>query len=81
MTTPEGWNEVDGALQREFSFANFADALAFVNRVGELAETENHHPDIELGWGRVVLRWRTHSGDAITDRDREMARRSAELDQ
>jgi 4a-hydroxytetrahydrobiopterin dehydratase len=79
MTTPEGWSEVGGALQREFRFANFADALAFVNRVGELAEAENHHPDVELGWGRVVLRWRTHSADAITDRDRELAARSGDL--
>src|SRR5260370_23495022 len=55
MTTPEGWSEVDGALQREFSFPNFAEALAFVNRVGELAEAENHHPDVELGWGSVLL--------------------------
>ncbi len=81
MTIPEGWSEVDGALQREFRFANFAEALAFVNRVGELAEAENHHPDIELGWGRVVLRWRTHSAEAITDRDRELAARSAALAQ
>jgi 4a-hydroxytetrahydrobiopterin dehydratase len=79
MSTPEGWSEVDGALQREFRFANFADALAFVNRVGVLAEDENHHPDIELGWGRVVLRWRTHSADAITDRDRELAEKSGHL--
>jgi 4a-hydroxytetrahydrobiopterin dehydratase len=79
MWTPEGWSEVDGALQREFEFANFAEALAFVNRVGELAEAENHHPDIELGWGRVVLRFRTHSADAITDRDRELAEKSGRL--
>jgi 4a-hydroxytetrahydrobiopterin dehydratase len=79
MATPQGWDEVDGALQREFRFSNFAEALAFVNRVGALAETENHHPDIELGWGRVLLRWRTHSAGEITDRDREMAARSAEL--
>ncbi len=79
MTIPEGWSEVDGALQREFRFANFAEGLAFVNRVGELAEAENHHPDVELGWGRVVLRWRTHSAEAITDRDRELAVKSAAL--
>ena len=79
MPIPEGWSEVDGALQREFEFANFAEALAFVNRVGELAEAENHQPDVELGWGRVVLRWRTHSADAITDRDRELAARSGDL--
>jgi 4a-hydroxytetrahydrobiopterin dehydratase len=79
VTTPEGWSEVDGALQREFTFSNFAEALSFVNRVGELAEAENHHPDIELGWGRVVLRWRTHSAGAITDRDREMAEKSGRV--
>jgi 4a-hydroxytetrahydrobiopterin dehydratase len=79
MTVPEGWSEIDGALQREFRFADFAEALAFVNRVGELAEEENHHPDVELGWGRVVLRWRTHSADAITDRDRDLAGKSAAL--
>jgi 4a-hydroxytetrahydrobiopterin dehydratase len=79
MSKPEGWSEVDGALQRKFEFADFAEALAFVNRVGELAEAENHHPDIELGWGRVVLRWRTHSEDAITDRDRELAEKSGRL--
>jgi 4a-hydroxytetrahydrobiopterin dehydratase len=79
VSTPEGWTEVDGALQREFRFANFAEALAFVNRVGELAESENHHPDVELGWGRVVIRWRTHSADGITDRDRELAVQSAAL--
>jgi len=79
VSTPDGWNEVDGALQREFAFPNFAEALAFVNRVGELAEAENHHPDVEFGWGRVVLRWRTHSADAITDRDRELAEKSAAL--
>ena len=80
MSTPEGWSKVDGALQREFRFSNFSEALAFVNRVGELAEAENHHPDVELGWGRVVLRWRTHSADTITERDREMAQRSAKLE-
>jgi len=74
-----GWNEVDDALQREFAFPDFATALAFVNRVGELAEAENHHPDISFGWGRVTLRWWTHSAGGITDRDRELAERSAEL--
>ena len=48
MSVPEGWSEVDGALQREFRFADFAEAIAFVNRVAELAETENHHPDIDV---------------------------------
>ena len=79
MPVPEGWNEVDGALQREFDFPDFASALAFVNRVGELAEAEDHHPDISFGWGRVTLRWWTHSAGGVTDRDRDLAARSAGL--
>jgi 4a-hydroxytetrahydrobiopterin dehydratase len=76
---PPGWREVDGALEREFAFGDFAEALAFVNRVGELAEAENHHPDIAVHWNRVTLRWWTHVKDAITDRDHELARRTNDL--
>lgn len=79
MEAPTGWAEVDGALEREFQFRDFAEALAFVNRVGELAQTANHHPDISIHWNRVTLRWWTHVKDAITDRDVEMARRTGDL--
>ena len=79
MTTPDGWTEIDGALEREFRFADFAAAMAFVNRVAELAESEDHHPDIDVRWNRVTLRWSTHSAGGITDRDRELAARSADL--
>jgi 4a-hydroxytetrahydrobiopterin dehydratase len=79
MSIPENWGEVDGALQREFRFANFVDALAFVNRVGELAEAENHHPDIAIHYNVVTLRWWTHTAGGITDRDRELAARTSEL--
>jgi 4a-hydroxytetrahydrobiopterin dehydratase len=79
MAQPEGWDEVDGALEREFSFESFPDAIGFVNRVAELAEAEDHHPDIAISYRKVTLRWRTHSAEAITDRDRDMAARSAEL--
>jgi 4a-hydroxytetrahydrobiopterin dehydratase len=77
--TPNGWAEVEGALERDFRFADFAEALAFVNRVGELAEDANHHPDIEIHWNRVRLRWWTHVTRSITDRDRELAERVNEL--
>jgi 4a-hydroxytetrahydrobiopterin dehydratase len=76
---PEGWNEVDGALEREFRFSDFAEALAFVNRVAALAERENHHPDIAMHWNKVTLRWWTHTANAITDRDREMAAKTNQL--
>jgi 4a-hydroxytetrahydrobiopterin dehydratase len=72
---PSGWVEVDGALEREFEFADFAEALAFVNRVGLLAEEANHHPDVEIRWNRVRLRSWTHVTGTITDRDRELAER------
>ncbi len=78
--TPESWTEVDLALERTFEFASFVDALAFVNRVGELAEAENHHPDIAIHYNRVTLRWWTHTAGGITDRDRELAEKSGRLD-
>jgi 4a-hydroxytetrahydrobiopterin dehydratase len=76
---PEGWVERDGALEREFRFADFAEALAFVNRVGALAEAEDHHPDIAIHWNRVMLRWWTHVADAVTERDFELAEKTNEL--
>jgi 4a-hydroxytetrahydrobiopterin dehydratase len=79
MSAPEGWSEVDGALERTFKFTDFAEALAFVNRVGEAAEAADHHPDIEIHWNRVKLRWWTHVTKSITDRDFEMAAHTNEL--
>jgi 4a-hydroxytetrahydrobiopterin dehydratase len=79
VSEPEGWNEVDGALERTFELESFPEALAFVNRVGELAESEDHHPDIRIDYKRVTLRWWTHTAGGITDRDRDLAARSAEL--
>lgn len=77
MSIPEGWREVDGALERTFELPSFAEAIAFVNRVAELAERENHHPDMTISFKKVTLRWTTHSEGGITDRDRELAARSA----
>jgi len=79
MADPDGWSEVDKALERTFTFDDFRGALAFVNRVGELAEAEDHHPDMAIHYNRVTLRWWTHTAGGITDRDRELAAKSAEL--
>ncbi|HEU5491728.1 MAG TPA: 4a-hydroxytetrahydrobiopterin dehydratase [Gaiellaceae bacterium] len=78
--TPEGWTEVDDALERTFELENFVAALAFVNRVGELAEAEGHHPDIAIHYNRVTLRWWTHTAGGVTDRDRELAEKSGRLE-
>jgi 4a-hydroxytetrahydrobiopterin dehydratase len=56
-------------LKREFRFGNFREALAFVNRVGELAEEQGHHPDIAFGWGRVEVTIFTHKIDGLTESD------------
>ena len=79
MAVPDGWSEVDGALERTFEFKDFVEALAFVNRVGELAEAESHHPDIAIHYKQVTLRWWTHTAGGVTDRDVELAKRSSEL--
>jgi 4a-hydroxytetrahydrobiopterin dehydratase len=79
VSVPEGWREGDAALTREFSFDGFREAIAFVARVADLAEAEDHHPDIDIRFKRVTLRWSTHSSGGVTERDRELAARSAEL--
>ncbi|NJF39793.1 4a-hydroxytetrahydrobiopterin dehydratase, partial [Salmonella enterica] len=56
-------------LRRTFKFRNFREALAFVNRVGELAEEQNHHPDICFGWGRAEITVFTHKIDGLTESD------------
>jgi 4a-hydroxytetrahydrobiopterin dehydratase len=79
VAVSDQWDEVNDALERTFSFPGFLDALAFVNRVGELAEAENHHPDIAIHYDKVTLRWWTHTAGGITDRDRDLAAKSAAL--
>ena len=56
-------------IERTFRFKNFAEAFAFVQRVADLAEAEGHHPDIELGWGRVAVTLTTHAAGGLTDND------------
>ena len=70
------WIDSGGALQRTYEFPSFPDAIAFVNRVADLAESENHHPDIAVSYKKVTLRWTTRSAGGITDRDRELAQQT-----
>jgi 4a-hydroxytetrahydrobiopterin dehydratase len=65
-----GWVVENGHhLAKDYKFRNFLDALAFTNRVGEIAEAEGHHPDIHLAWGKVGLRIWTHVIDGLTESD------------
>jgi 4a-hydroxytetrahydrobiopterin dehydratase len=69
-----GWEHAaGGALARSFVFPDFATALAFVVRLGCAAEKKDHHPDVELGWGRTRVRWSTHDAQGITQLDLDMA--------
>ncbi|CAN5536225.1 4a-hydroxytetrahydrobiopterin dehydratase [soil metagenome] len=64
------WNLVEEHhLLREFRFKNFREALDFVNKVGEIAEEQNHHPDIDFGWGRAEVKVFTHTIDGLTESD------------
>jgi 4a-hydroxytetrahydrobiopterin dehydratase len=73
------WRERDGALERELVFDGFREAIAFVDRLADLAESANHHPDIAISYKRVTVRWTTHSAGGITERDRELAGRTDDL--
>ena len=74
------WKVVDGHhLTRGFKFKNFVDALAFVNKVGALAEEEGHHPDILLTWGKVEVSTYTHKIDGISQNDFILAARINKL--
>ena len=73
------WTDSEGALERTFELPSFAEAIAFVNRVAELAERENHHPDIAIAYRKVTLRWTTHSAGGVTERDRALAERTDAL--
>lgn len=65
-----GWNVVDEHhLEKEYSFDDFKQALDFANKVGGVAESEGHHPDIYLAWGRVRLAIWTHKIDGLTESD------------
>jgi 4a-hydroxytetrahydrobiopterin dehydratase len=65
-----GWRIVnEHHLEREFKFPDFRLALEFTNRVGALAEAQNHHPDIYLAWGKVKLTLWTHKIDGLTESD------------
>ena len=66
-------------LRRELEFRNFRDAFGFVARLALLAESEGHHPDIELGWGRVAVTLTTHAAGGLTDNDFILAARMDRL--
>ena len=82
LQTPE-WTIVEVEhvphLERTFRFKNFAQALAFTNQVGELAEAEKHHPLLQTEWGRVKVSWWTHAIKSLHQNDFIMAAKTDAL--
>lgn len=68
-----GWTKNGDAIERHFQFANFAQAMEFVNRIAEAAEAVNHHPDILVSYNKVTLTLVSHDSGGVTQRDILMA--------
>lgn len=76
----QGWSLVDGKrIEKEYRFPDFRQALDFVNRLGEVAEQEGHHPDIYLTWGKVRVALSTHSVGGLSENDFILAAKADEL--
>jgi 4a-hydroxytetrahydrobiopterin dehydratase len=75
-----GWKTVnEHHLEKTYTFPDFAKALAFVNRVGAMAEEQGHHPDIFLAWGKVGITTWTHKIDGLTESDFILAAKCDQL--
>lgn len=74
-----GWSQAGKAIERRYRFADFPQAMAFVNRVAELAEGANHHPDIDIRYNQVILALISHDSGGVTERDIRMAGKISEL--
>jgi 4a-hydroxytetrahydrobiopterin dehydratase len=68
-----GWERAGTEIRRTYRFADFREALAFVNRVGELAEQAAHHPDIDIRYNTVTLALTTHDAGGLSAKDFELA--------
>lgn len=66
----DGWKlNGEGHLERTYEFSNFVDAMAFANRVGEIAEEQAHHPDLHVAWGKCTVEIWTHKIQGLTESD------------
>jgi 4a-hydroxytetrahydrobiopterin dehydratase len=65
----KGWTLAGDAIRKQFTFKDFTDAIAFVNRLAPEAERADHHPDIAISYKRVTLTYSTHDEGGLTDKD------------
>lgn len=69
------WIEKNNRITKQFKFSDFKSALDFVNKVGDVADKANHHPDINLSWGLVEVSLTSHSEGKVTDKDLELSKK------
>lgn len=69
LTRLPGWEHKDGAIGKTFSFGAYADTIAFVNAVAEIAQHEDHHPDMYVGYDQCHVAYRTHSVGGLSEND------------
>ena len=74
----EGWEVRDSRLVKSFKFKDFMSAVRFVDEIAPLAEAEGHHPDLQVGWGKVVVELTSHDAGGLTEKDFEVAARLPE---
>ena len=75
LARSKGWKQVGDTIQRQYTFANFNDAIFFVNTVAGLAEKAGHHPDITVNYNRVTLSLSSHDAGGLTRKDFDLAKR------
>ena len=75
----DNWNESGGYLQKSFEFKDFKEALDFINKVGMISESMNHHPEIINNYNKVHLKLKTHDKNQITELDHKMAKKVDDL--
>ena len=68
------WNEIDNTITKSFEFNSYLDGIDFVNAVANVAEQENHHPDISIGYCKVTISLTTHDSGTITEKDYKLAK-------
>ncbi len=74
LPSVKDWSKRSAEIVRTYQFKDFAQAMAFVNQVAQLAESANHHPDIDIRWNKVTLALATHSEGGLTEKDFALAR-------
>jgi 4a-hydroxytetrahydrobiopterin dehydratase len=73
LRSVSGWEIKQGKLTRAFTFEDFMGAIGFVDRIAPVAESEGHHPDLQVSWGRVVVELTSHDAGGLTAKDFKLA--------